>query len=85
VTKDLKPLFPEDGSAVVLLCWGEKSGCSIMPVKVSNTEDEVSMWSEIHSAWYARRGYWRKHLPGFSVSQVDIVEVCYIINLFDEW
>ncbi|KAF3385003.1 hypothetical protein F1880_001980 [Penicillium rolfsii] len=75
LTKILKPMLPENGSGVVLLCWCRKSGCSIMPVHVSNTDDEVSMWSELHNAWYARRGYWRKHIPGFSVSQVEIVEV----------
>lgn len=75
--KQLKPMFPDDGSAVVLLCWGEKSGCSILPVPVSNPEDEVSTWEKINRAWYTRRGYWRKYLLGFSVIQVDIVEVCY--------
>mgnify|MGYP001658668113 CR=1 FL=1 len=82
--KELKPMFPDDGSAVVLLCWGEKSGCSILPVTVSSPEDEVSTWKEINRAWYTRRGYWRKYLLGFSVTQVGIVEVCYSILSFYE-
>jgi hypothetical protein len=76
--KELMPMLPEDGSAVVLLCWGERSGCSILPVPVP--EDEVSAWKEINRAWYTRRGYWRKYLLGFSVAQVEIVEVCYGIS-----
>lgn len=75
--KVLETMSAEDGSAVVLLCWGEETCCSILPVSVSNPEDEVATWREINKAWYTRRGHWRKHLPGFSVTQVDIVEVCY--------
>lgn len=81
LAEELKPMFLEDGSAVVLLCWGEKYGCSILPVQVSNTEDEVCAWERIHRAWYARRGYWRKYLPGFNVTQVEVVEVCHGITL----
>lgn len=82
--KELMPMFPDDGSAVVLLCWGDRSGCSILPVPVSNSEHEVSTWEKINRAWYTRRGYWRKYLLRFSVTQVDIVEVCYSILFFYE-
>ncbi|KAL4927730.1 uncharacterized protein BDV17DRAFT_265656, partial [Aspergillus undulatus] len=64
--KYLMPISPEDGSAVVLLCWGEKSCCSILPVSVSNPEDEVATWREINTAWYTCRGHWREKLWGFS-------------------
>jgi hypothetical protein len=79
---ELMPMLPENGSAVVLLCWGERSSCTTLPVPVP--EDEVSAWKEINRAWYTSRGYWRKFLLGFSVTQVQIVEVCYSI-LFYEW
>lgn len=82
--KELEPMCTENGSAVVLLCWGENSCCSILPVPVSYPEDEVATWSEINKAWYTRRGYWRKHLPGFGVTWVDIVEVCYVMLLLGE-
>jgi hypothetical protein len=39
-----------DFSPQVLLCWGEKSGCSTLPVPVSSPEDEVSTWKEINRA-----------------------------------
>jgi hypothetical protein len=77
-------MFPDDGSAVVLLCWGEKSSCFILPVPVSSPEDEVSTWNEINRARYTRRGSWKKYLLGFSVTQVGIVEVCYSILFFYE-
>lgn len=80
----LEPISAENGSAAVLLCWGESSCCSILPVAVSNPEDEEATWREINRAWYTRRGYWRKHLPGFSVTRVSIVEVCYSMLFFCE-
>ncbi|KAL4949691.1 hypothetical protein BDW69DRAFT_197864 [Aspergillus filifer] len=73
--KYLIPMSPEDGSAVVLLCWGEKSCCSILPVSVSNPEDEVATWREINTAWYTCRGHWRKMLLGFKVTRVAIAEI----------
>jgi hypothetical protein len=66
----------KNGSAVVLLCWGKKTSCSIMPVPVAHPEDEVATWTESNNAWYARRGGWRKKLPGFGIRSVEIVEVC---------
>ncbi|KAL3484083.1 hypothetical protein BJX62DRAFT_244282 [Aspergillus germanicus] len=73
--KELEPLSSEHGSAVVLLCWGEKTSCSIMPVPVAHPEDEVATWTELNNAWYARRGDWRRKLPGFGIKSVDIVEI----------
>jgi hypothetical protein len=71
----LKYIFPENGSAVLLMCWGKPSHCSILPVRVSSPEDEVTTWSEINKAWYNRRGNWRKIIPGLRVARVDSVEV----------
>ncbi|RAH53303.1 hypothetical protein BO85DRAFT_381810 [Aspergillus piperis CBS 112811] len=68
-------MSPENGSPMVLLCWGESSHCSILPVPIANSEDDVETWREIHRAWYARRGYWRKRLPGYSVTRVDAVKI----------
>ena len=62
--------------STVFLCWGAESCCRIIPVNVGNPADEVSAWRKIHRAWYAQRGYWTKHIPFFSVRQVDIAEVC---------
>ena len=80
--KALNPMLAENGSAMVLLCWGEKSNCTILPVTVSSSEDEVTTWREINRGWYTRKGYWRRHIPGFNVTGVDIVEVCYIMLSF---
>ncbi|KAE8311123.1 hypothetical protein BDV41DRAFT_566112 [Aspergillus transmontanensis] len=73
--KELEPLCTDNGSAIVLLCWGESSCCSILPVPVQYPEDEVATWTEINKAWYTRRGTWGKYLPGFGVTRVDIIEV----------
>ena len=72
----LEAMYPEDGSPVVLLCWGEESASSILPVPVSSSGDEVAIWEALNKAWYTRRGYWRKLLPGFCVTRVDVAEVC---------
>ena len=80
--KALNPMLAENGSAMVLLCWGEKSNCTISPITVSSPEDEVTTWREINRGWYTRKGYWRKHIPGFNVTGVDIVEVCYSMLSF---
>ncbi|GMG12960.1 unnamed protein product [Aspergillus oryzae] len=58
--KELEPLCTDNGSAIVLLCWGESSCCSILPVPVQYPEDEVATWTEINKAWYTRRGTWGK-------------------------
>lgn len=81
VKKELEPLCTDNGSAIVLLCWGESSCCSILPVPVQYPEDEVATWTELNKAWYTRRGTWGKYLPGFGVTRVDIVEVCYVMSL----
>ncbi|KAB8212791.1 hypothetical protein BDV33DRAFT_197232 [Aspergillus novoparasiticus] len=75
VKKELEPLCTDNGSAIVLLCWGESSCCSILPVPVQYPEDEVATWTELNKAWYTRRGTWGKYLPGFGVTRVDIVEI----------
>ena len=74
VKECLEPMLAEGVSAVVLLCWG-KEPCSILPVPVSTSEDEVETWRKINTAWYKRRGLWRKFLPGFGVVRVETAEV----------
>lgn len=71
----LKYIIPENGSAVVLMCWGKSSCCSVLPVRVSGLEDEVTTWRQIKMAWYNRKGNWRKLIPGLEVARVDSVEV----------
>lgn len=78
----LKPMLADNGSPMVLLCWGEKSNCTISPITVSSAEDEVTIWREINRCWYTRKGYWRKHIPGFNVTGVDVVKVCYSMLSF---
>jgi hypothetical protein len=46
-----------------------------MPVPVAHPEGKVATWTELNNAWYARRGDWRRKLPGFGIKSVDIVEV----------
>lgn len=79
--KYLEPLLAEKVSEVVLLCWG-KEPCSILPVRVTNSKNEVKTWEEINTAWYKRRGLWRKCLPGFGVIRVETAEVRYTATLF---
>jgi hypothetical protein len=71
----LLPMLGDDTNAVVLLCWGQQYHCSIIPVSISDSDDEVAIWREINQAWYARRGWWRRYIPFFGVEHVDIVEV----------
>lgn len=78
----VRHMLPESGSAVVLMCWGKPSCCSILPVRVSSPENEVSTWSDIQRAWYNRRGSWRKFMPGWMVAQVDSVDVSLIAQSF---
>lgn len=76
LAQQLQPMLGDDADALVLLCWGEKYHCSIIPVRVSDPADEAATWRDIGQAWYSRRGCWRRYLPFFGVEHVDIVEVC---------
>jgi hypothetical protein len=73
----LEPVLVSDdsNSSSILLCWGNKNRCRIIPVKIPDSADDVAIWQEIQRAWYAHRGGWRKRLGIFSVRRVDIVEV----------
>ncbi|PKX89302.1 uncharacterized protein P174DRAFT_435409 [Aspergillus novofumigatus IBT 16806] len=73
--KALEPMLGDGISASALLCWGEKHRCHITPVNIANSMDEVAVWREIQRAWYTYRGHWRRYLPFFGVSQVDIVKL----------
>jgi hypothetical protein len=59
-------------SSSILLCWGKRSYCQILPVKIAHSADDVAVWQEIRRAWYAHRG---GRLPFFGVTEVNIVEV----------
>lgn len=59
----------------VFICWGTRSRCKILAVKVPVGEDEVAIWRTISEAWYAERGRWRKHLPFFGVKDVIPLQV----------
>lgn len=74
----LEPMLGDGKVASVLLCWGERHRCHIIPVNIANSADEAAAWGEIHEAWYTYRGHWRRYLPFFGVRQVDIVEVCHV-------
>lgn len=76
LTQQLEPILRDDMGPLVLLCWGEKHHCSIVPVRISDLTDEGTWWREIKQAWYSHRGYWRKYVPFFGVERIDVVEVC---------
>lgn len=76
----LSPLLAESTNNVLLLCWGDKDRCHIIPTSIRHEADEVNIWESIRAAWYARRGYWRRYIPLYGVQQVDIVEVCLHTN-----
>lgn len=73
--KKVGAMLPENGSPVILICWGEASDCSVLPVPVSTSDDECSTWTEMNRVWYSHRGHWRKYLPGFGVTNLEIVDV----------
>jgi len=74
MAKTLKPMLDKDASSI-LICWGEKERCHIVPVIIANSADEVTAWREISRAFYAFKGSWRRYIPAFGVKQVDVVEV----------
>jgi hypothetical protein len=76
LTEELKPLLADHVNASVLLCWGDRNSCSVLPVHVSNDADEEATWQELQQAWYTARGHWRKCLPGFNITRVEVVQVC---------
>jgi hypothetical protein len=57
----------------VFLCWGQPEDCRIIQVPVA----DGSTWTfqELHNAWYAARGEWRRWLPVFGVVSVEQVQV----------
>ena len=76
----LGPLLAESTNNVLLLCWGDKDRCHIIPTSIPHEANEVNIWESIRAAWYARRGHWRTYIPLYGVQQVDIVEVCLHTN-----
>ena len=73
----LNPILADGVNHLVILCWGDKDCCHIVPVNIGNEADEVNAWESIREAWYERRGNWRKYIPFYGVRQVDVVEVCH--------
>lgn len=69
----LEPML--DNASSILICWGEKERCHIVPVIIAGSADEVTAWREISRTFYAFKGNWRRYIPAFGVKQVDIVEV----------
>ncbi|CBF81787.1 predicted protein [Aspergillus nidulans FGSC A4] len=53
----LGPLFAGGTNNLVLLCWGDRDRCHIIPTDVRNEADEVNVWESIKTAWYSRRDY----------------------------
>jgi hypothetical protein len=77
VRQVLEPILNGDKSdhSVIFLCWGKESRCRIIPITVTNSADDVTVWQKIRQEWYAYRGHWRKYIPFFNVSEEAIVEV----------
>ncbi|PMD52179.1 uncharacterized protein K444DRAFT_709177 [Hyaloscypha bicolor E] len=73
----LEPVLGSDDSdsSSIFLCWGKDNRCHIVPVKIPNSADDVTVWQEIRRVWYAHRGGWRKRLNLFGVREVGIVEI----------
>ncbi|PVH96265.1 hypothetical protein DM02DRAFT_535641, partial [Periconia macrospinosa] len=65
----------------VLLCWGERSHCQILPVKIAHSADDVTVWKEVRRAWFAHKGGWRRLLPFRGIREVNIVDVLIIITI----
>jgi hypothetical protein len=59
----------------ILLCWGKRSHCQILPVKIAHSADDVDVWQEVRRTWYAHKGDWRRLLPFFGIREVNIVDV----------
>ena len=81
----LEPLLNSDASdvSIILLCWGRHNQSYIIPVKVSNSADEVTTWHKIRQVWYAHRGSWRRRIPLFGVLRVDPVEVRRVQSMYE--
>ncbi|EPS31198.1 hypothetical protein PDE_06153 [Penicillium oxalicum 114-2] len=59
---------------IIFVCWGKSSDCTIVPVPLTNYEDEAAVWTEIRRAWLSRLG-WKKYVPWYNVKRVDLVEL----------
>jgi hypothetical protein len=68
----------DSDSSSIFLCWGKDNRCHIVPVKIPNSANDVTVWQEIRRAWYAHRGDWRKRLNLLGVREVGIVEVRHV-------
>ena len=77
ILETLAPLINSDQAdySFVLLCWGKPNHCHIIPVKVPNSTDNMTVWQEIRRGWYASRGGRRTYMPLLDVRQVRIVDV----------
>jgi hypothetical protein len=59
----LKPMLDKDASSI-LICWGEKECCHIVPVIVADSADEVTAWREMSRTFYASKGELEKIYTG---------------------
>lgn len=73
----LKPIGSDQDieSSWVFLCWGKKTECTIMPVRIPNSTSEVEAWKLINKAWYSSRGKWRRSFSMLDVQKIEVVKV----------
>ena len=57
----------------IFLCWGRPEDCRVIQIPLK--DDGTWSFQELHDAWYAARGKWRRWLPIFGIVSVEPVQV----------
>jgi len=57
----------------IFLCWGRPGDCRVIQIPLK--DDGTWSFQELHDAWYAARGKWRRWLPIFGIVSVEPVQV----------
>ncbi|KAJ6021259.1 hypothetical protein N7540_006763 [Penicillium herquei] len=51
----LQAMLGDGTDTFVLLCWGKEYECSIIPVKISDADNETVIWRKVRQEWCSRR------------------------------
>ena len=76
----LEPMVKSDASTL-LLCWGEKEHCHILPAKIRDSADSIGQLSDALHAWLQHQASWRSWLPWYGVHNVTIIEVILSVRI----
>ena len=67
----------------IFLCWGRPGDCRVIQIPLK--DDGTWSFQELHDAWYAARGKWRRWLPIFGIVSVEPVQVRKYPDCVRQW